>query len=275
MYRAFVVSDGTGVTAEQVLNAALTQFTSAVVEIERRPGVRTEEQVRQVVEEAAQAGGFIVHTLVSDQLRGAMFSLGRLRDVETIDLMGPLLARLSKQLTVSPAEKPGLFHQLNEEYFRRNEAMEFALRHDDGLHIDELAQAEIVLVGVSRTSKTPLSIYLAFKGWFVANVPIVLKVRPPSALFSLTHGRVCGLTMDPVRLAELRRVRQERLGGATGNYAAPHFVRREVEYALSIFGSQHGWPVIDVTDKPTEEVASEILALVGQARSTNLQKPTG
>jgi len=271
MYRVFVVSDGTGVTAEQVLSAALMQFAGVEVKVERQPGVRTEEQVRQVVREAAQVGGFIVHTLVSDRLREVMLHAGRLHNVETIDLMGPLLARLSQQLAVSPAEKPGLFRQLNEEYFRRIETVEFALRHDDGLRIRELLRAEIVLVGVSRTFKTPLSIYLAFKGWLVANVPIVLKKKPPSVLFKLPPGCVCGLTIDPARLADLRRVRQEHLGGATGDYADPDSVHREVEYALSIFRSQSGWPVVDVTDKPIEEIASEILALVGQVWPPDLQ----
>jgi regulator of PEP synthase PpsR (kinase-PPPase family) len=245
------------------LSAALMQFTGAEVEVERRPGVRTEEHVHQVVQEAAQAGGFIVHTLVSDRLREVMLRAGRLHNVETIDLMGPLLARISQQLAVSPAEKPGLFRQLNEEYFRRIETVEFAYHHDDGRRASELPRAEIVLVGVSRTFKTPLSIYLAFKGWFVANVPIVLKAKPPLALFDLSPSRVFGLTINPVRLAELRRIREEYLGGATGEYAKPDSVRREVEYALSIFRSQPGWPVVDVTDKPIEEIASEILALAG------------
>ncbi|MFQ6101695.1 MAG: pyruvate, water dikinase regulatory protein [Anaerolineae bacterium] len=262
MYRIFVVSDGTGGTAERALSAALTQFSGVEVEIERRPLVRTEGRVRQIVQEVAQLGGFIVHTLVSDNLRGVMLRTGRLHNVETIDLMGPLLARLSQQLAASPAEKPGLFRQLNEEYFRRIETMEFALRHDDGRRVYELPQAEIVLVGVSRTFKTPLSVYLSFKGWFVANVPIVLRTKPPPALFELPPGRVFGLTIDPVRLAELRRVRHELLNEATGEYADPDFVRREVEYALSIFRSQPGWPVVDVTDKPIEEIASEILALL-------------
>lgn len=264
MYRVFVVSDGTGATAEQALNAALMQFSGAEVRIERRPMVRTEEQVRQAVQEAAQAGGFVVHTLVSDRLREVMLRAGRLHNVETIDLMGPLLARLSQQLSVSPAEKPGLFRQLNEEYFRRIETMEFALHHDDGRRAQELPQAEIVLVGVSRTFKTPLSIYLAFKGWLVANVPIVLKMKPSSELFDIPPERVFGLTIEPARLAELRLVRQEHLGGATGNYADPEFVRREVEYARDIFRSQPRWCVVDVTDKPIEESASEILALMGQ-----------
>ncbi|MDY6875270.1 MAG: pyruvate, water dikinase regulatory protein [Chloroflexota bacterium] len=266
MHHVFIVSDGTGVTAEQVLNAALMQFTGAEVEVKRRSGVRTEEQVHQVVQEAAQASGFIVHTLVSDRLREVMLRTGRQHNIETIDLMGPLLARISQQLAVSPAEKPGLFRQLNEEYFQRIEAMEFAYHHDDGRRVSELPHAEIVLVGVSRTFKTPLSIYLAFKRWFVANVPIMLKTKPPSVLFDLPSNSVFGLTINPVRLAELRRARDEYLGGATGDYSNPDFVRREVEYALSIFRNQPEWSVVDVTDKPIEEIASEILTLAGASR---------
>jgi regulator of PEP synthase PpsR (kinase-PPPase family) len=257
----FVASDGTGETAERVLKAALAQFEGAAVEIERRPEVRTGEQVWRVVQEAARAGGFVVHTLVSDELRDEMVREGRLQNVETIDLMGPLLARLSQQFAVSPSEKPGLFRQLNEEYFRRIETMEFAFHHDDGRRAHELSQAEIVLVGVSRTFKTPLSIYLAFRGWFVANVPVVPGIDPSPELFALPPGRAIGLTIDPVRLADLRRVREQRLGGATGDYADLESVRREVAYALRLFRKQQ-WPVVQVTDKPIEESAAEILALV-------------
>ncbi len=266
MNRVFAVSDATGVTAEQVLNAALKQFTGAEVEIERRPGVRTPEQVRQVVREAAKAAGFIVHTLVSDDLRTTMLRTGRLHNVETIDLMGPLLARLSQHLSISPAEKPGPLSQLDQEYFRRIETIEFAYRHDDGQRPHELAQAEIVLVGVSRTFKTPLSIYLAFKGWFVANVPIVLNIKPPASLFDLPPGRVCGLTITPAKLCQLRQARHNHLRGAAGEYADLDYVRRELECAQAIFHSQSGWTVVDVTDKPIEEISSEILALTGERR---------
>ena len=145
MNHVFVASDGTGETTERVLKAALTQFEGAGVEVERRPGIRTGEQVQQIVQEAAQADGFIIHTLVSDELRDAMVREGRLQNIETIDLMGPLLARLSQQFTVSPSEKPGLFRQLNEECFRRIETMEFAFHHDDGQRAHELSQAEIAL----------------------------------------------------------------------------------------------------------------------------------
>jgi len=264
MYHVFVVSDGTGATAEQVLKAALTQFKDAPVSIERRPKIRTEEQIHQVVDEAAKMGGSIVHTLVMDELRDEMLRAGRLQNVETIDLMGPLLARLSQQLSVSPVEKPGLFRQLNKAYFRRIETMEFALHHDDGRREHELDQAEIVLVGVSRTFKTPLSIYLAFRGWFVANVPVILKRRLPPKLLQLPPGHVFGLTVDPERLAQLRQAREERWGAALGEYADPDFVHREVAYAQSIFEKHPHWPVIEVTDKPIEEIGAEILALRGE-----------
>ena len=183
--------------------------------------------------------------------------------------MGPLLARLSQHLAVFPSKKPGLFRQLNEEYFRRIETMEFAFRHDDGRRAYELHQAEIVLVGVSRTFKTPLSIYLAFKGWLVANVPIVPEMALPPELLSLPSGPVIGLTIDPLRLAELRKVRDRYLGGTTGSYADPDAVRHEVAYALSIFQDRK-WPVVDVTGKPIEETTSEILALVRRSEQSQM-----
>ena len=259
-YRIFAVSDGSGSTAERVVQAALTQFKGASVMIERRSEVRTEEAVRRVVKEAAEADGCVVHTLVLDTLREHMVRAGRIHNVETIDLMGPLLARLSQQLAVSPAEKPGLFRQLNKAYFRRIESMEFAFHHDDGRRAHELDRAELVLVGVSRTFKTPLSIYLAFKGWFVANVPIISERPLPPAVLELAPGKVFGLRIDPERLTELRRARQERWGTALGPYADPEFVRREAAYAERVFRAHPGWYTVDVTDKPIEEIASEILA---------------
>ena len=267
MYHVFVVSDGTGGTAERSLNAALTQFEGMAVEIEKRPEIRSKEQVRSVVEEAARLDAFIVHTLVSNELREVMLRRGRELNVETIDLMGPLLSRLSHQLSITPSEKPGLFSQLNEEYFRRIETMEFALHHDDGLRVHELHHAEIVLVGVSRTFKTPLSVYLSFKCWYVANVPIVLDVEPPAVLSELPKGKVFGLTMNSRRLSILRRAREEYLHGATGEYANLDFVRREVIYALRYFEKHPDWPVINVTGKPIEEIASEILALSRNLKS--------
>ncbi len=259
MQHIFVVSDGTGRTARQFLKACLTQFSDTAVKVELRTEVRTEAQVHQVVVEALDVGGFIIYTLVSDELRQVMRHAGRLNNVETIDLLGPVLARLSEQFADSPSEKPGLFRKLNEDYFRRIESMEYAFRHDDGQRVHELPDAEIVLIGVSRTFKTPLSIYLAFKGWHVANVPIVLGLELPPILFELFPERVFCLTMEPQRLSSLRLVRHERFGGATGDYADYDYVRREVIHAVNIFARQRRWQKIDVTNKPIEEIASEIL----------------
>ena len=269
MTTVFVVSDATGATAERTLKAALTQFDKNTVNIEIRSYIRTEDQVRTVIEEAVDIHGFVIHTLVSDELRAVITQEGRMNDVETIDLMGPLLDRLSRQFAISPSEKPGLFHQLNEDYFRRIETMEFAMRHDDGLHPDELEQAEIVLVGVSRTFKTPITMYLAFKGWLAANVPIILSVEPPEILFQLPPERVFGLTMDTRRLSALRTAREGQFGSISTDYADLDYVRKEVTYALKIFERPPQWPVINVTAKPIEEIASEILALSRDVKSSH------
>jgi regulator of PEP synthase PpsR (kinase-PPPase family) len=264
MYYIIVVSDGTGRTAQQALNAALTQFENAPVEIIVRSGVRTRLQVLEVVEEALKRKAFIAHTLVSNEMRSLMIETARKLNVETIDIMGPLLLRLSHQFANAPSEKPGLFHELNKDYFRRIEAMEYTFRHDDGQREHELDKADIILVGVSRTFKTPLSIYLAIKGWLVANVPVVLDVKIPQVLSTLKPGRIFGLTTYPTVLAQLRRSRHEHLGGTTGDYANMDYVTRELRFANAIFQRHPRWTVINVTHKPIEEIASEILAVYRQ-----------
>lgn len=262
-YTVFVVSDGTGRTAKQALKAALTQFENVEINLKLRATVRSNNEVWRVVEEAAATGGFIIHTLVTDRLREQMVHAGRRHNVETIDLMGPLLARLSDRFAVSPAEKPGLFAQLNMDYFRRIETMEFAIDHDDGLRIRELKSAEMVLLGVSRTFKTPLSVYLAYRGWFVANVPVILNHDLPQIVYELAPGNVFCLDTNPARLAGLRRTREEYLRGKVGEYARVEFVRRELDWARKIYKQQPRWRVVDVTNKPIEEIASEVLSLKG------------
>jgi len=263
-YNIYIVSDGTGRTAEQALNAALAQFGNVKVNLIRRPKVRTEQKVLNVIKEAKENNSFIVHTLVTDKLREAMLRGGRKSNVATIDLMGSLLARLSEEFSVSPAEKPGLFGQLNKTYFRRIETMEFAFHHDDGQRVNELKKAEIVLLGVSRTFKTPLSIYLAFKGWFVANVPIIMGQELPPIINKLLASNVFCLDTNARALAEFRRARQSYLGGAVGDYDDIEYVRMELMYARNIFSKNPGWAIINVTNKPIEEIASEILTLKGE-----------
>jgi regulator of PEP synthase PpsR (kinase-PPPase family) len=265
--RIYIVSDGTGRTAEQALTAALYQFSDVDVKFITKAKVRTEQKIRQVVQEAEKTGGFIVHTLVTDKLRDVMLHSGRKYNVDTIDLLGGLLRRLSEKFAVSPAEKPGLFDQLNKSYFRRVESMEFALRHDDGQRVNELKKAEIVLLGVSRTFKTPLSIYLAFREWFVANVPIVISEELPPIVYKLPPSKIFCLDTNARALSELRRSRQDYLRGAIGEYDEPEYVRIELMYARKIFSENPDWSIINVTSKPIEEIASEILTIKSKKKS--------
>jgi len=262
MYKIFAVSDATGKTASRVLSAALAQFDSNDVEIIRYGDVRSVARIREIFDEAARESGFVVHTLVSEELRMHMLDEGRKFNVPTIDLMGPLMIRLSAWFENQPKAQPGLFLAIDAEYDRRIEAVEFTVQHDDGRRTSELHLAEIVLVGVSRTSKTPLSMYLANQGWKVANVPIAVGLEPPKNLFQLPKRRVIALTIDPERLASLRGVRAERLGTRKTGYADLETVRRDVVYAYEIYDRRRDWPIIDMTAKPIEEAAAEIMTIV-------------
>ncbi len=261
MNKVYIVSDGTGKTAEMALKAALTQFPGIQIEFIKRPWIKSHDQIKNVVLEASVDIGFIVHTLVSDNMRDFMVRISRKHNVETIDIMGPLLSRLSILSSISPSEKPGLFNLMNEDYFRRVETMNFAFKHDDGLRTQDLDKAEIILVGVSRTFKTPLSIYLAFKHWLVANIPIILNVDPPQVLFTLNPENVFFLNSTANRLSQLRRYRHEKLGEATGNYSTFEYVKNELAFAYKIFCANPGWSQISVTNKSIEEIATEIIAL--------------
>jgi regulator of PEP synthase PpsR (kinase-PPPase family) len=262
MLRIYVISDGTGRTAKQAVEAALTQFNGTQPEIYRFGEIRDIKKVREIILRAKEENAFLIHTLVKDKLREELVRFARIHHVESVDLMGPLLHRLSDHLSVHPSEQPGLFRVLNDAYFRKIETMQFAFKHDDGKRVENLDKAEIVLLGVSRTFKTPLSIYLAFRGWYVANVPVVLDFPLPEQVYQLPGEKVFCLTTYPTRLTLLRRAREERLGGATGEYANPDYVKREINYANRIFDLHPEWQKINVTSKAIEEISSEIIALL-------------
>ena len=261
MLAIYVVSDATGETVERIVRSALVQFEKAPAKVVRRGHVRTPEQLRELVREAAHQNSLILHTLVSHELRRLMLTESRLVGVDAMDLMGPTLDRLATHLGLTPQEKPGLFKQLVEDKSRQVEAVEFAFRHDDGQQADELRGAEVVLVGVSRTMKTPTALYLAYKGWFAANVPIIPEIPLPSTLLSLPAERVFCLTMATGRLLELRRVRADRLEISATSYTSPQAIQREVRHCHLVC-ADHGWQRIDVTAKSVEEVAQEIVGLV-------------
>ncbi len=266
----FAISDATGATGQRVVHAALAQFAGAEVEVELRPGVRKAREVRKLVKEAARVGGTIVHTLAVPKLRAVMVEEARARHVVTIDLMGPLIARLSEALELAPLARPGLLRQLDESYIRRIEAIDFAVRHDDGRNPGDLPQAELVLVGVSRTSKTPISIFLAYRGWRVANVPIIADIEPPPALRQVDRCNVIALTVASQRLMLLRKARASRMGSSMyGNYATREYVQRDLDWAEVLLRHER-WATVDVTNKSIEECAAEIIAL--QSRRTGKKR---
>lgn len=259
-YQIHIISDGTGKTAEQIVQAALVQFENIGEEIIIHPDVRTVDQVVAIFDTLFHSKCLIVHTVVKHELRNKIHELGKLYSIRTIDLMGPLLSQISSHLSIEPIGRPGAFHELNKAYFQRIDAIEFAIRHDDGMRPEELGKADIVLIGVSRTFKTPLSIYLANLGWLTGNIPLVLDFELPAIVNKLPSHKVFGLTTNPERLSVLRKTRDNYLKSSTGNYSSLDHVRRELLYASDVFNRHRGWEVIDVTNKSLEEIASAILS---------------
>jgi regulator of PEP synthase PpsR (kinase-PPPase family) len=226
--------------------------------------IRSLGQVRATVSKAAGDGGTIVHTLVDARLRGALIQQAREQHVVEIDLMGVLIARLRDVLDQEPIAQPGRYRQLRQDYFDRVAAIEFSIAHDDGKRPGDWPEAEIVLTGVSRVGKTPLSMYLAVQGWRVANVPLILDVPTPPPLLALDRRRVFGLDMEPGQLLFYRRQRQSRLGvSSLGAYTDPARILEELEAARQVF-RQNRFSVIDVTDTPIEASADWILNLIAR-----------
>ncbi len=261
MLTIFIVSDATGATADQVLRSALVQFRDAQVRLVRRGHVRAPEHVREVVREAAAQQAIIVHTLVSDELRRLMLEASREQGLDSMDMMGPVLDRLAAHLKLAPERKPGLFQQLSEQKSREIEAVDFAFRHDDGQNVDGLDRAEVVLVGVSRAMKTPTMLYLAYRGWFAANVPLVPEVPPPPSLLAVPPQRVFCLLMSSDRLVDLRRARAEQTRIPLEPYASRGQVDRELFHAEELC-RRYRWRRIDATGKSVEEVSRQIALLL-------------
>ena len=265
LLKIFLLSDGTGETAEKIVRACLTQFDSNQVKITRYKSVRSRDQVEAILEEALRSQAVVAYTAVSAEVRDAIRTLSVQHQAQAVDLLGPLQELLSQKLQLAPRQMPGLLHEVNEQYFRRIEAMEFTVKHDDGSNPQNLHRADIVLVGVSRTSKTPLSIYLSHKGWKVANVPLVKGIDPSPVLFEIEQTKVVALSIDPEALMKIRRERLVRMGrDPTSDYASLRHIREEIEWAHQIFERNRRWPVFDVTNKALEEIASEIERKMGR-----------
>lgn len=256
----FVVSDSTGETAERVVRAALLQFPDHRVRVRLFTRVRDEEGVSAVFEKAVEARAMVVFTLVRPELREFVHERAAERGVEAVDVIGALIHKVGNFLEADPLNMPTATLPLSEEYFRRVEAIEFAVKSDDGKEPRNLRKADLVLTGVSRTSKTPLSTYLAGRGLRVANVPIVLGVEPPKELFEIDGEKVVGLTIGLEKLEEIRKERLRQLGmPEDAAYGLRDHVRTELEYADSIFRRDPSWMIIEVSNRAIEETATIIL----------------
>lgn len=255
----FLLSEGTGETGELVVGAALSQFVGLNVPVNRYKSLRTRDQVEAIVEEAARRGAAVAYTLVNRDLRLAVQECTTQHKVPSVDILGPLMAMLRGYLGAEGQTQPGIYHAVNEQYFKRIEAMEFTIKQDDGAYPENLARADIVLTGVSRTSKTPLSMYLSYRGWKVANVPLVKGIEPPASLFQTDPRKVVGLVIDPESLMKIRRERLVRMGREpSGDYASLKHIREEIEWSKQLFERNRRWAIFDVTNKALEETASEI-----------------
>ncbi len=253
----FIVSDGTGLTAERVISAILVQFKQINPILKRFPFIKTKNQVEDILARAEQTGGIVIYSLVSDELRSWLRKEQRNRGLVAIDLLGPLLKQMARHWNLMPALRPGLFKGLGEESIRLAETIDFTLKHDDGQGIQTLGRADIILLGVSRTSKTPTSLYLSCNHSLkVANVPIILGVEPPKKIFTLKRRKV-GLTISPERLAFIRQKRLKYAGPT--DYTDIAGVRAELAYCDGVFRQIKGLEVIDVTHSSIEEVANNII----------------
>ncbi len=259
----YIVSDSVGETAEFVARAAASQFDGGSFELRRVSHVDSVDVIDDTVKSAQEEQAIIAFTLVLPELRERLLHRAAELGVHAVDIMGPMIDAFEQVMGTPPRRKPGLVHQLDEEYFRRVEAVEFAVKYDDGRDPRGLERADIVLIGVSRTSKTPLSMYLAHRRMRVANVPLVPEVHPPEELFQIRDkGKVVGLTIRADKLNAIRRERLRSLGlTPTANYASHERIAMELEYAEGIM-RRLGCYVIDVSDKAVEETASLILDYV-------------
>ena len=241
--------------------AAASQFNSGSVDIRRVPYLDDHDYLDEVLDEAAKCPSIIAYTLVLPEMKEKLVSGAIQRNIITVDIMGPMMDGLSKLMQNSPKLKPGLLHKLDEDYFKKVEAIEFAVKYDDGKDPRGIVHSDIVVIGVSRTSKTPLCMYLAHKRIKAANVPLVPEVSPPEELFKLPSNKVIGLTIRPDQLNVIRQERLKTLGlTSSADYASLERILRELDYAEKIM-RKVGCPVIDVTHKAVEETASKVLEI--------------
>jgi regulator of PEP synthase PpsR (kinase-PPPase family) len=266
-FHLHLVSDATGETLITVARAAAAQYTAVAPVEHMHPLVRSSKQLDRVLNEIEAAPGIVLYTLLEPELAERLEKTCRDLGLPYLSILGPVLGLFQAYLGGETKPRVGAQHVLNAEYFKRIDALNYTMLHDDGQHVDDMEQADVVLVGVSRTSKTPTSIYLANRGVKTANFPLVPGMPVPEKLETLAQPLVVGLTASPERIVQIR---QNRLLGLRAEHDADQYIDRqavaaEIAAARKLCG-KHNWPIIDVTRRSIEETAAEVMALLADRR---------
>lgn len=258
----FVVSGGKGVAGNTMVHSLIIQYPDNKIPVKIIPNVQTVKRIKEVVQKVKNSCGLLVHTMVKTELRKELLRECDIQGVKNIDFMGPLADYLEQDLGLKSVSIPGLYRRINHQYFDRMEAIDYTLNHDDGLNPQRLHKAEIILTGVSRSGKTPLSVYMSMFGWKVANVPLIHGIKPPKELFEVDPRRVFGLTISLSHLISVRNKRLSQMGDdRNANYVDQQKVREELRNANFVF-EKGGFTQINVTNKPIESTANEIIGMV-------------
>jgi regulator of PEP synthase PpsR (kinase-PPPase family) len=266
-FHLHLVSDSTGETLTTVARAATAQYTKVQPVEHVYPLVRTQKQLDRVLAEIEESPGIVLYTLLEEDLVGRLETTCRELGVPCLSILGPVLQLLQSYLGTETSHRVGAQHTLNAEYFKRIDALNFTMLHDDGQHVDGLEEADVVLVGVSRTSKTPTSIYLANRGVKTGNVPLVPGVLLPSRIEVLVRPLVVGLFASPERIVQIRQNRLLSLKALheDDQYVDRKAVAEEVAFSRRLC-AKHNWPLIDVTRRSIEETAAAVLKLLAERR---------
>ena len=261
-FYVFVVSDSTGETAEKVARAAISQFSIPEIHLKRFLLIDSDLKLREIITEASDKNALVIFTLVKDDLRNIMLQESVEKGIASIDIIGPVLNSIANILHLSPERKPGLIHRVNDEYFKRIDALEYAVKHDDGQRIDEISEADALILGVSRTSKTPLCLFLAQRGFKAANIPVIDAQSIDEAVYNIPKGKIFGLTSDPLRISNLRKERLKRMGlSLSQDYVSKESIEKELAHSIAIYSKLNAY-VIDTTEKSIEEVAADIISRI-------------
>ena len=262
-YNVYLVSDSTGETLDRIFLSLKSQFANFEYDKKEFAFVRTEQQIDKIIKECSRLrNSIILYTIVETKLAKHISSEAQKKNVPCFGILGNLIINFTKQLNEKAIHKPSAQHVLDDEYYKRIEAIQFTMSHDDGKNLNDVAAADIVLLGVSRTSKTPTSIYLANRGYKTINIPLVLDHKIPNDLISKNNKTcVVGLVADPERLADIRRNRVAIMKEKNlKEYTDLSFIKEEVSKSKELF-KRNGWPIIDVTRKSVEETAASILKI--------------